>query len=124
MAEREKKAGATNPDAGSDINVSVTAEGRNIPLDDVASSQNSQPNEAGLTVSPSRFNQFIDSKFAIDSSPTKRKQIIDVVTTARKEIPDAIYYNAQITTLNNVVVNQNARITVYTPLTPLSNISP
>jgi len=45
-----------------------------------------------------------------NASPVKRKQLAEISTSSRKDVPDTTFYNAQITTLNNVVVNQNARI--------------
>jgi hypothetical protein len=45
-----------------------------------------------------------------NASPVKRKQLAEITTSSRKELPDTTFYNAQITTLNNVVLNQNARI--------------
>jgi hypothetical protein len=65
--------------------------------------------------SPLRIKGNLERKLSEGSasfaSPSKRKMVAAEFTpTGRREIPDATFYSAQITTLNNVVVSQNARI--------------
>lgn len=47
------------------------------------------------------------------SSPMKKKNFGDIaMSTSRRDAPDVTFYNAQITTLNYTITNQNTRIAV------------
>jgi len=64
------------------------------------------------SASPARLSR-LDSKFsdAAFSTPTRRRPTaVDVSGILPREVPDVTYYEAQMTSLNNVIVNQNARI--------------
>ena len=65
--------------------------------------------------SPARLSR-LDSKFSESgnySTPTRRGLSVEVNTPIRREVvTDTTYYDAQITHLNDVIVNQNSKIAV------------
>ena len=66
--------------------------------------------------SPLRIKGNLERKFSegnFAASPVKRKMVLAEFTpSGRREIADAGFYNAQITTLNNVIVSQTSKLAV------------
>ena len=72
-----------------------------------------QPSSIPLKIDKLLQRKFSEGSVAV-SSPIKKRQVDEALSFQKKTTPDNNFLNAQVTSLKNVILSQNARIAVRT----------